>query len=126
MQGKVAAQQESADVREKEKELERVLMRPIPKSQRQRHGQVYGAKESKEEQVENRHAPGRVPGEKIVSMHANGLQQFWQLVWRDETTGWTDKIVTKEAWLLGGDGNNVPHARTEQQNIIPGMKHYCA
>lgn len=51
VQDKVATQEEGANVREKEKELYGRLMRSVIESEDEGHGQIHGAKESKEEEI---------------------------------------------------------------------------
>ena len=48
VQGKVAAEEEGADIREKEKELHRRLMRAVPEPEPECHRQVHGTAQSKE------------------------------------------------------------------------------
>ena len=103
VQGKVTAEQKGADVSEKEEELDRILMRPVPETQSQGHSQVHGTKETKQEQIEHWQAPRSVPRKKIISMNTHNSEKLWKLFRGNETTWGTNEIVSKETGSLWGN-----------------------
>ena len=61
VQDKIATEEKCTDVRKKEEELYSNLMGAKAETQTQGHGEIYGTKEPKEEEIKRGQAPGSVP-----------------------------------------------------------------